>query len=103
MKIGNRLSGEIDFFNLLNIGPGLRGDVVGNTIEEDYVVDTVYAGDTGLYETGVRDHNLNNGAWIIVDEYKTREEAAEGHKLWIEEMKKKPKKLFDIHEREWIK
>ena len=68
-----------------------------NTKSKNYIVDTCYTSDTGCYETGISAKNLNDGSWIIVDEYKTAEESEKGHNKWVKYMKTNPKKLTDIH------
>lgn len=49
------------------------------------------------YETAVAHPAYNNGAWVIVEMYDTREAAQQGHKRWVEKMtaKKLPGRLVD--------
>jgi hypothetical protein len=49
------------------------------------VVDTTNTPDMG-WETGIK----KNGEWIIVEEYKTQEQAKKGHKKWVMRVKKHP-------------
>lgn len=73
----------------------------GNTKEKDYIVDTCYASDTGLYETGISCERISDGDWVIVEEYETEKESKIGHKKWVKHMKTKPKKLLSIQTEEW--
>ena len=73
---------------------------VYNTINGDYEIDTVYANDTGLYETAIKFKDNN---WIIVEEYKTKKQALVGHKKWVNEMDKKPKSVYSVQLCEMIK
>lgn len=71
--------------------------VVINTVGKNFVVDTAFTPDTGLFETGISYDKLNNGRWIIVDEYETKEKAKITHEKWVEYMQKNPTTLTDIH------
>lgn len=51
----------------------------------ELLVSTVLAGDTGLYETGVS-HEEYHPEIVIVQEYKTEEQAIEGHAKWLQKM-----------------
>lgn len=73
---------------------------VDNTINGDYEIDTVYANDTELYETGIK---FKNNKWIIVEEYETKEQALKGHKKWTKAMNKKPKFAYSVHFNKRIK
>lgn len=50
------------------------------------------------YETGIMHNAYNNGDWIIVELYDTKEQAQKGHKKWVKKMtaKKLPNTLRDI-------
>ena len=60
------------------------------------VVDTIKtAFDTGKPETGIQ---VDGAPWVIVEQYKTEEDAAVGHAKWIASMKANPKQeLKDIN------
>ncbi len=61
----------------------------------DITVDTCKAFDTGRWETGVE---IEEGHWTITEQYDSREEAAAGHKKYVELLKTNPKaELPDIH------
>lgn len=75
---------------------------VNNTTGEGWTVDTCYAPDNECYETGIECSWINNGDWVIVDEYETKEEAEKGHKKWVEQMGKRPKKLYSVQSEEWL-
>lgn len=70
---------------------------VKNTEIKDCVVDTCYANDTEMFETGISYKKINDGNWVVVEEYSTKEEAKKGHEKWVKKMKKNPKSLYDVH------
>jgi hypothetical protein len=49
------------------------------------------------YETGIECPKYNNGNWVIVEAYDTKEEAQAGHNKWVGIMSsdKQPDKLVD--------
>ena len=66
-------------------------DEIGNII-----VDTCVPSDTNVWETGIKRESVE-GKWVIVSQYILDEEAKEGHKRWVELMKREPAcKLKDI-------
>lgn len=73
---------------------------VDNTINGNYEIDTAYASDTELYETGIK---FKNNKWIIVEEYETKKQALKGHKKWVKAMDKKPKFAYSVHFNKRIK
>ena len=54
-------------------------------IENDIGVATVFAKDTGFFETAISDPRYKT-SWTVVCEYKTREEAVAGHEAWVAEI-----------------
>ena len=67
--------------------------------EEELIIDTCQVTDSDQpYETGISHPNYNNGDWIIVELYNTKEEAQEGHNKWVKTMtnKKLPNTLTDM-------
>ncbi len=105
---GKKLSGH-DAFDL-GFG-GLMtgfGGMLGETEEQNKarrpfnkemsncVVDTAFAPDTGFWETGIQSETINDGQWVIVDQYPQKKAAEVGHKKWIKYMKTKPKTLYDV-------
>lgn len=54
----------------------------------DYTVDTVFARDTGSWETGIERFGRE---WVIVEEYPDEERAKAGHKKWLDAMVTDPK------------
>lgn len=65
----------------------------------DLHISTVEVRDGRLpFETGVAHPEYNNGKWVIVDVYKTREEARIGHEGWIKAMTEDelPEALLDV-------
>lgn len=54
----------------------------------DYTIDTVLVTDRSwLYETAIMHEDFNDGDWIIVEGYDTKEDAIKGHKKWLEKCK----------------
>lgn len=110
---GKNISGEYDFAKVLNqLATGFNGMMfeseservsrkTGHTKSKDWTVDTCYALDSGVYETGISCKWIDNGEWVIVDEYETKEESVIGHKKWVKHIKTKPKKLWSIQLEEW--
>lgn len=96
------LSGLLMSINRMTNGEKFR-DVAITTKNSDFTVDTVFAPDTYIWETGISANTFNDGDWIIVDEYKTKKEAKIGHQKWVKYMETNPKKLIDIHINETFK
>ena len=86
-----------DIFGLSGIGT-YEQRKVANYKAGPLVIDTVFASDTGLYETAVAHPDYNEGKWVIVEEYATRPLATAGHKKWIQKMSKSrlPDELIDV-------
>ena len=66
----------------------------GNDIVGNYTVDTCFTVDQG-YETTIWKTN-NSWNMIVVQRYETREEAVEGHALWIEYCKLFPIGAYSV-------
>jgi len=50
----------------------------------EITVDTCAVTDsTKPFETGIQHPSYNDGEWIIVEEYDTKEQAERGHKKWV--------------------
>lgn len=65
----------------------------------DLIVDTCAVTDSSRpFETGVKHPRYNDGAWVIVELYDTREEAQAGHQRWVETMTRPelPPSLLDV-------
>ena len=58
---------------------------VGRFEEGDLTIDTCKVTDDKNfpYETAVSHPYYNNGEWVVAEQYKTKEEAQEGHNKWI--------------------
>ena len=51
---------------------------------DDLVIDTSFVEDTNLFEIGIIDKRYReDGHWIIVEEFKTKEEAQSAHDKWV--------------------
>ena len=74
-----------------------RDDVLRDEFN-DIIVDTVCAFDTHIWETGIKKEGDSGYTWVIVSQYKDRDEAVIKHKKWVEHMKKSlDKKPRDIN------
>jgi len=65
---------------------------------ESIIIDTCEVSDgTDPYETAVMHPEYNDGKWIIVQSYRTREDARRGHDDWVRTMTSRvlPKSLKD--------
>jgi hypothetical protein len=63
----------------------------------DITVDTCCAQDTETWETGIERKNIK-GKWVIVQQYKNKEQAEKGHNDWVTKLTAKPDmKLSDIN------
>jgi len=80
----------------------MRAMVSGNPHRADaftdetatHIIDTCIGFDTGMWETGI---NPKGEGWIIVQQYASREDAAEGHQGWLTKMSDNPNTvLVDI-------
>lgn len=89
----NPLIGALGALEMLKdqaLGKDVSGRPTAMTDEiGDITVDTCVPSDTGVWETGIKRVSIE-GKWIIVSQYETEEEAREGHKGWVELMKKDP-------------
>lgn len=66
--------------------------------KSDFVIDTAPVWDGKQpYETAIQHPEYNNGKWIAVEAYNTKEEAQEGHDKWVDIMTAPdlPKSLTD--------
>ena len=86
-------------FNFFNMSFDREQRKIANDIINEVIIDTCLVTDNPSYpyETGICSKFYNNGGWIIVEQYKTKDEAELGHKKWIKEFKNGlPKQLKDI-------
>ena len=82
-------------------------DMMGNYEErkvdryetEDLIVDTCAVNDSAEpYETAIEHPAYNNGKWVVVEMYDSKEEAQRGHDKWVKLMtaKELPTELKDV-------
>lgn len=72
------------------LGKDVSGRATALTDEiGDITIDTCVPSDTGVWETGIKRESVE-GAWVIVGQYKTDDEASKGHKQWVKLMKEDP-------------
>ena len=67
--------------------------------KDGLVIDTCPVTDSSEpFETAVQHPNYNDGKWIVVQTYNSKEEAETGHKKWVKKMTKKtlPNQLEDV-------
>ena len=84
----------MDFYKFLTTKFDSYEDrLVKNTKQGRYIIDTCYCNDTEKFETAI---NKDNGQWIVVEEYETKELAKNGHKKWVEFTKANPQKAYSI-------
>ena len=79
----------MSFLNFLDMASNYEQRKVANYTDEEkkITVDTCMVTDSqDPFETGISCPLYNNGEWVIVETYKTREEAQEGHEKWVKKM-----------------
>ena len=66
--------------------------------KDEIIISTAMVTDSDWnYETAVSHLSYNNGNWIIVEGYDTKEDAENGHSKWVETITKNlPETLKDI-------
>jgi hypothetical protein len=78
--------------------PPHRRDVLKEELGDGCIIDTCAPPDTGRWETGIK---KKDASWVIVEQYKSRGEAVEGHTKWTKLMTDEPDaKLVDIFVKE---
>jgi hypothetical protein len=74
-----------DLFSFLNMIGTHEQRVVGNTKINSAVIDTCASPDSSdPYETGITHPNFNDNNWVIVEQYANKNDAAIGHKKWVD-------------------
>ena len=85
--------------DFMNMADNYEERLVENYTKGGLQVDTCAITDSDQpFETGILHPKYNNGNWVIVQMYDTKEEARTGHALWVKLMtaKKLPNKLEDV-------
>jgi hypothetical protein len=86
-------------FNFLGMMGTYEQRVVARYEKDGVTLDTAYVTDYPdmPYETGLQHPDYNGGKWVIVEAYKTKEEAQAGHDKWVAlyESGNLPKKIKD--------
>lgn len=71
-------------FDFLLDGLNYESRKVSHSEIGDAVIDTTAVSDgSQSFETGVKHPEFNDGKWIIVEAYDTKEEAQRGHECWV--------------------
>ena len=85
-------------FNFIDMILNREQRVVARYEKDNLIVDTCLVTDSDQpYETGIRHPDYNEGLWIIVEMYETKEDAQKGHDKWVALMTAKlPEKLYDV-------
>jgi len=86
-------------FDFLSMMGNYEQRKVAHYEKDDLIIDTCAVTDSDEpYETGIEYPKYNNGEWVIVEMYNSKEEAEKGHQKWIEKMtgKNPPKELKDV-------
>lgn len=88
-------------FDFLSMADNYEDRVVANYKDEKtgLCVDTSMVTDSDKdYETGIEHPCYNDGDWVIVELYDTKEKAQKGHNNWVKKMtgKELPKQLRDV-------
>ena len=77
----------MDFFRWMIQAEDMAGNHEERLVaryEEEFIVDTCAVTDSDMaFETGIKHPDYNDGGWIIVESYNTRDEAADGHGRWV--------------------
>ena len=71
---------------------------VARFTHEDLIVDTCKTISAKKpFETAVQHPKYNKGRWVIVEEYRTKEQAQKGHDEWVKKLSQElPEKLEDV-------
>ena len=89
----------MSFLNFFDMFDNYEERAVDHFEEGEIVIDTAAVTDSMQpFETGVCHPNYNNGDWVIVEMYDTKEGAQRGHGKWVKKMtsKKLPTSIKDV-------
>ena len=92
-----------DFFSMIS---NYEERKIDRFEKDELTVDTCSVTDSDKpYETAVEHPHYNNGKWVIVETYDTKEAAQRGHNKWVKKMtgKKLPASLKDVSSAEVAK
>jgi hypothetical protein len=92
-------------FGFLGMMDNYEQRKVANTKINETEIDTAMVSDSARpYETGICNPQYNNGNWIIVELYDSKELSKIGHKKWVKLFsdKKLPSHLTDVSECDFI-
>lgn len=71
-------------FDFMNMMDNCEERKVDHYEQDGTTIDTCRVTDSSKdYETGISHPKYNNGDWIIVELYDTKEEAIKGHEKWV--------------------
>jgi hypothetical protein len=88
-------------FGFLSMANDYESRNVANTEIGGATIDTSAVTDSARpYETGIKHPRYNDGSWIIVELYDSKEKAELGHKKWVELFSRDelPPRLADVNE-----
>jgi hypothetical protein len=86
-------------FDFLSVTDNYEDRKVDNFQKGELEIDTCAVTDADKpFETGICHPGYNEGEWVIVELYDTKEESQKGHKKWVKKMtnKKLPTTLKDV-------
>lgn len=86
-------------FDFFNMAYNYEARAIARFEQGDVIIDTCAVIDAAQpYETGVSHPAYNDGDWVIVELYDTKEEAQTGHDKWVETMTaaELPESLCDV-------
>lgn len=86
-------------FDFLDMAGTHEDMAIGRYESGGGIVDTCAVDDADQpYETGIYHNSYNEGDWVIVQLYDTKEEALEGHRKWVGIMTyaELPENLLDV-------
>ncbi len=88
-----------DLFGFMSMADNHEERVVAHHEKGGLMVDTCAVTDSRQpYETAVSHPSYNEGKWVIVELYPSKEDAQKGHDRWVEQMTTNPLpiKLEDV-------
>lgn len=86
----------------LALGTGMASNyeerlVANDVLPNGGIIDTCFVDDTRCFETALKDERYYGG-WIIISEYRTRDEAEKDHAEWVKVFTDDPPAtIIDVH------
>jgi hypothetical protein len=86
-------------FGFMGMTDNYEDRLIKNTKAGKAEIDTAAVGDSDQpYETGIKHPLYNDGGWVIVEMYDSKEDAKKGHQEWVDIFSKDelPNNLKDV-------